>query len=153
MATSRRGRRWTDMWLSHVIRRTLARDPQGVALRDLRRTVTWQDLARDVAALAAVLSEAVPPGGRVVLLSGNRVEVLETYFACAVAGVVAAPVNPALTGPEIGYIVNSVQPSLALAEESGRKRLAADHPGLPLLAIHDTPRLPDVPDLRDPIAA
>ncbi len=141
------------MWLSHVLRRNLARDPQGVALRDGRRTVTWRDLARDVAALAAALSDAVPPGGRILVLSGNRVEVLEAYFACAVAGVVAAPVNPQLTGPEISYIVNSVQPGLALADEPGRQRLTAGWPELPRLAIEDPPGLPDVPDFGARLAA
>jgi acyl-CoA synthetase (AMP-forming)/AMP-acid ligase II len=141
------------MWLSHVLRRNLARDPQGIALRDVRRTVTWRDMAGDVAALAAALSDALPPGGRVLVLSGNRVEVLEAYFACAVAGVLAAPVNPLLTGPEIGYIVDSVQPGLALADEPGRQRLTAGWPGLPLLAIEETPRLPEVPDVGDRLAA
>jgi acyl-CoA synthetase (AMP-forming)/AMP-acid ligase II len=130
------------MWLSHVLRRNELHDPHGLALRDRWRDVTWREFARDVSALAAVLAERVPETGRVLLLSANRVEMLETYFACAAAGVVAAPINPGLADPEIDYIVSSVRPGLAIADAAGRERLGSGQPGLPVLAIEDIAGLP-----------
>lgn len=130
------------MWLADVLRRNQIRYPDGVAFRDVRREVTWARLNSEVSALAAELCARVPPGGRVVLLSGNRVELLEAYLACARAGVIAAPVNPALTAAEIAQLVAALQPALALADAAGRDRLRAGHPGLSLLGIEQVPVLP-----------
>lgn len=130
------------MWLSHVLRRNTVRMPDALALRDRRRDVTWRDFDRDVTALAGLLHQQVPAGGRVAVLSGNRVEVLEAYFACARAAVVAVPVNPALVDDEVARILDSVEPALAIAEAAGRQRLAALRPDLPLLAIEDLAELP-----------
>ncbi|MER7189436.1 class I adenylate-forming enzyme family protein [Streptomyces flaveolus] len=131
------------MWLNHVMRRGLDRDPDALALRDVRRDVSWRTLHRDVRALAARLRHDTLPGSRVLVLSANRVEVLETYFACAVAGLVAVPVNPALTDPEIGAIMESVEPSAAVAEEAYAARLGALYPGLPVTDIATVAELPD----------
>ncbi len=130
------------MWLIDVVRRNQIRYPEGVALRDVRREVTWASLHAEVSALAAELSARVPPGGRVVLFSGNRVELLEAYLGCAWAGVIAAPVNPSLTAAEIAPIIAALQPALALADAAGRDRLRAERPGLALLDIEQVPMLP-----------
>jgi len=131
------------MWLTHVVRRGLDRDPDALALRDNLRDVSWRRLDRDARALACRLLHDILPGSRVLVLSGNRVEVLETYLACAAAGMVAVPVNPALTDPELGAIVESVEPSAAVAEAGFAARLAELFPGLPLMDIADVAELPD----------
>jgi acyl-CoA synthetase (AMP-forming)/AMP-acid ligase II len=131
------------MWLNHVVRRGLDRDPDALALRDARRDVSWRTLHRDVRALACRLRHDTLPGSRVLVLSGNRVEVLETYLACAAAGLVAVPVNPALTDPEIGAIMESVEPSAAVADEGYAARLGDLYPGLPVTDIATIPELPD----------
>lgn len=130
------------MWLPHLLRRNSVRNPNGLALRDRWRDVTWQGFARDVDALAGALAKRVPRGGRVLVLSTNRAEVLESYVACAVAGVVAAPVNPNLTDAEIGAIESSLRPSIALADAPRRARLRIRRPDLPVLAIEDVINLP-----------
>jgi acyl-CoA synthetase (AMP-forming)/AMP-acid ligase II len=134
------------MWLSHVLRRNAGRIPHQFALRDVRRAITWHDLAGEVAALASALASAVPPGGRVAVVSGNRVELLEAYFACTVAKVIAVPVNPQLTDAEIEYVISSTEPGAALADQQARERLARAWPRLPLLAIEETSSLPRVAD-------
>src|SRR6266571_4295664 len=101
------------MWLSQVLHRNWVRYPDRVALRDPRRTVSWREFRRDVHAVAAMLAQRLPAGARVLLLSNNRVELPEVYFACAQAGMVAVPVNPGLTDREIGQIVEAVEPGLA----------------------------------------
>jgi acyl-CoA synthetase (AMP-forming)/AMP-acid ligase II len=120
--------------------------PHQVALRDVRRAVTWHDMASDVAALASLLAATVPPGGRVAVVSGNRVEVLEAYFACTVAKVIAVPVNSQLTDPEIDYVIGSAEPGAVLADPPGRERLALKWPQLKLLAIEEASALPRVAD-------
>ncbi|MFI5797412.1 class I adenylate-forming enzyme family protein [Streptomyces sp. NPDC051677] len=131
------------MWLNHVVRRGLDRNPDALALRDAHRDVTWRALHRDVRALAARLRHDTLPGSRILVLSGNRVEVLETYLACAAAGLVAVPVNPALTDPELGAIMESVEPSAAVAEAGCLARLGDLYPGLPCTDIAELAELPD----------
>ncbi|WP_406423253.1 class I adenylate-forming enzyme family protein [Streptomyces sp. NBC_00842] len=131
------------MWLRHVVRRGLDRAPEALALRDGRRDVSWRRLHRDVEALAFRLRTGTPRGSRVLVLSGNRVEVLETYLACAAAGLVAAPVNPALTDREIAAILESVEPAAAVADAEGLARLRGLCPGLPLTDITEVGELPD----------
>ncbi|WP_330335393.1 AMP-binding protein (plasmid) [Streptomyces sp. NBC_00536] len=142
------------MWLNHVVRRGLDRTPDALALRDAGRDVSWRRLHRDVEALAARLRRDVPRGSRVLVLSGNRVEVIETYLACASAAVVAVPVNPALTDREIEAIAGSVEPAAAVADAEGLARLAALYPGLPLTDITAVAGLPDagLPDAGLPDA-
>ena len=132
------------MWLDHLVHRGLDRRPDALALRDARRDVSWRQLHRDVRALAR-LADGIPPGNRVLVLSGNRVEVLETYIACATAGLIAAPVNPALTDTELGGIVESLEPAAAIADPAGLARLRTTHPGLPLIDITTVAELPDAP--------
>ncbi|MDH6134181.1 acyl-CoA synthetase (AMP-forming)/AMP-acid ligase II [Kitasatospora sp. MAA4] len=147
------------MWLGHVVQRGLDRRPDALALRDARRDVSWRRLHREVGALAELLAGHVPPGGRLAVLSGNRVEVLEAYLACAAAGVVAVPVNPALTDREITDILDSVEPSAVLAEPGHADRLGGLRPRLPLLDISTVESLPEATGrigaraaLGDPVA-
>ena len=130
------------MWFADVLHRNRIRYPDGVALRATGRELTWAGLHREVTALAAELARRAEPGSRVVLLSGNRAEMLEAYIGCALAGVIAAPVNPTLTAPEVAGIIAALRPSLALADLAGRTRLADGHPGLPVLAIEEIGVLP-----------
>ncbi|MFF8770077.1 class I adenylate-forming enzyme family protein [Kitasatospora sp. NPDC015120] len=146
------------MWLGHIVQRGLERRPDALALRDADRDVTWRQLHAEVHALAAHLADRIGPGGRLAVVSGNRAEVLEAYLACAVARVVAVPVNPALTGREIADILDAVEPALLLAEPAHADRLREHHPGLPLLditALGDLPAggaPPTAGGLTDPVA-
>ncbi|MFJ5549108.1 class I adenylate-forming enzyme family protein [Streptomyces sp. NPDC093225] len=134
------------MWLRHLLERGLARRPEALALRDVRRDLTWRQLHREVSALAARLRGAGGPGSRVLVASGNRVEVLETYLACGLAGLVACPVNPALTDRELSDVIESVEPVLAVADPAQADRLGrlTAGPGgdLPVLDITGLAGLP-----------
>lgn len=128
------------MWLTDVVERNRLRHPDGVALRDRRRQVTWTALHAEVGAFARELSRAASAGSRVVILSGNRLEMIEAYLACAAAGVIAVPVNPALTAPELAGILEGVEPALAMADDAGRGRLAREHPDLKTVSIELVPQ-------------
>jgi acyl-CoA synthetase (AMP-forming)/AMP-acid ligase II len=125
------------MWLSTVLERNRIRHPHGIALRDSRREVDWTALHVEVGALARELTRQASPGDRIALISGNRLEMIETYLACATAGLLAVPVNPALTPAELAGILDGVEPALAVADRAARTRLADEHPGLATLAIED----------------
>jgi acyl-CoA synthetase (AMP-forming)/AMP-acid ligase II len=140
------------MWLQQLILRNEVRYADRVVLRDLRRDVTFRELARDVRAMAVVLADHGAAGERVLIVSGNRVEMLEAYLACAWAGLVAVPVNPGLTQSEISGIVESTAPVMALVDPAGRDRIQAGFPGLPVVPIEEIAALPDAADARTPIA-
>lgn len=62
-------------------------------------TRSWAELARDVAAMAAVLrSLGVAPGDRVAQLSENRYEWLLVDFACLLSQAVHVPLHASLSG-------------------------------------------------------
>jgi acyl-CoA synthetase (AMP-forming)/AMP-acid ligase II len=123
------------MWLEQLLQRGCERAAEQICLRDARRDVHWRQLDRDARALAAVIQRATDRGDRVLILSANRVEMIEAYFACALAGTLAVPINPALTNPELSYLANAVSPTLIIADCLGRERLADISPQTPTVPI------------------
>ncbi|HEY0716365.1 MAG TPA: AMP-binding protein, partial [Streptosporangiaceae bacterium] len=63
-----------------------------------------------------MLARGLTPGERVAVLTANRVEYLEIYQAAARSGLALVPVNPALTGPEIAYILADSGAALLIAD-------------------------------------
>ena len=125
------------MWLQQLLHRKTTRSPQTLALRDQRRDVTWARLGQDARALADAIGDHVAPGGRVVLLTANRVELIEALFACALTGTIAVPVNPVLVDREVEYILDRVGAQYAIADQSGRSRLASMRPALVTMPIEE----------------
>jgi fatty-acyl-CoA synthase len=83
----------------------------------VRQRITHGELRRRVAATAAALVElGVKQGGRVAIVSKNRVEHLELMFACARLGALFLPVNWRLAAPEIHYILNDSTPTVVVVE-------------------------------------
>jgi acyl-CoA synthetase (AMP-forming)/AMP-acid ligase II len=129
------------MWLDRILTRQASLAPDAVALRDIRRELTWRELRAEVHGLADRLAGLLPRGARVLVMSQNRMEVLVTYLACAAAGVVVVPVNADLADAEVSYIVDYVEPSLAVAQKSSLDRLAGLAPQLPAWPIEDVPAI------------
>lgn len=69
--------------------------------------LTYAALDRRASAVARVFTErlGLKRGERVGLLSGNRVEFLDVFFACAKAGTVLVPIGTRLTAVEIAHVV------------------------------------------------
>ncbi|HEV7667394.1 MAG TPA: long-chain fatty acid--CoA ligase [Thermoanaerobaculia bacterium] len=69
--------------------------------------LTYAELDRRATAMARVFRErlSLRKGDRVGLLSGNRVEFLDAFFACAKAGTVLVPIGTRLTAVEIAHVV------------------------------------------------
>jgi crotonobetaine/carnitine-CoA ligase len=72
-----------------------------------------------VARLAGSLAAAgVSPGDRVAMMSENRIEVLDAWFACAWLGAVLVPLNTATRGPQLEHVLRNSGPR-AFALEPG----------------------------------
>ncbi|MEU9980228.1 AMP-binding protein [Streptomyces sp. NPDC050856] len=125
------------MWLDRILARQVSLAPDAVALRDVRRELTWRELRAEVRALAGRLAGRLPEGARVLVMSQNRLEVLVTYLACASANVVVVPVNADLADAEVSYIVEYVEPGLAVAQRTSAGRLASLAPGLEVWPIEE----------------
>ncbi|MEU9735626.1 AMP-binding protein [Streptomyces sp. NPDC048002] len=106
------------MWLTQLLERNRQCFPERTALIDERRSVTWRQFHDRTLELAHGLAESgIEPGDRVAVLSKDRIEVLETYFALARLGALFVPLNHSLTVPEVTGIVARVG-AVAIVGES-----------------------------------
>ena len=101
--------------------------PQRTALvertRDSRQSYSELDVAAD--RWASVLrAKRVKHGDRVAVISGNRREVAELFFACCRVGAALVPLNWRLAPVELGAIIAHSDPVLLVGE--GRFRAALE---------------------------
>src|SRR5712691_7165549 len=133
------------MNLGRMLRQSAVRTPQKSAIVCGDRIVTYEALDRSTDALAHwLLRQGLETGDRVAIHWCNSVEVVNLYFACFKAGVIAVPVNNRLKAAEIAYILGHSnaklcfsQPELApLCEEvrADCPDLRSIHTALPPLA-------------------
>jgi acyl-CoA synthetase (AMP-forming)/AMP-acid ligase II len=86
--------------LPSIIARTAASRPDGLALVEGERRVTWSSLAKGVAGVAGALSSKPRArGDRVAMLAANSVEYVEAFFGALHAGLCAVPL-PTLASKE-----------------------------------------------------
>jgi crotonobetaine/carnitine-CoA ligase len=110
---------------------------QAAAYRG-KTLVRWGDVrrsfeeTRDTAArMAGALAGAgIEPGDRVVVLSENRIELLDLWLGCAWLGAVFVPINPALRGEQREHALADSQPRLIITEPDfpAPAGLIAPHP-------------------------
>ena len=124
------------MWLAEILTRNRQQRPGSAAVLDGERSLTWAELDTRSRALAGALAErGVGPGGHVGVLSGDRLEVLESYFAAAWLGAAFVPLNHALTAEELAEVIGRVRIRPVLGEPE-----LLDRTGLPaadLIAFDD----------------
>jgi len=128
------------MDLGTALRRSAGRNPQKPAVICGGEIVSYEALDRSTDTLARwLLGQGLDTGDRVAIHWSNSVEVVNLYFACFKAGLIAVPVNNRLKAPEIAYILEHSkaklcfsQPDLAPLSEEVRP----DCPGLK--GIHTT---------------
>lgn len=118
--------------LGDLLRAAVVKDPAKVAVVQPAQPsdthITYGDLDRQTTALAQRLLQIAKPGDRVAVHWTNAIEVVELFFACFKAGLIAVPVNVRMKAPEIRYVLEhskSVlcfsQPELSpLANEAAR---------------------------------
>ena len=107
-----------------LLRRSASRNPNATALEFQDRRWTYRDLDAAVQRVAGRLHQAnLPAGSRVAAYGANSDAYAILFLACAVAGLVHVPVNFALKGDELTYLL----------EDSGAVVVVADEERLPLV--------------------
>ncbi len=122
-----------------LLMRAAARFGDAPCLTSDGRTTSFAGLAHEVARRAGWLrAQGVEPGDRVLLAGPNGGELIAAWLAAVHAGAVPAAVNPALTVPELAYVVADLRPRAGLADPSvpaaAEALAAAGVPVLPLAA-------------------
>jgi acyl-CoA synthetase (AMP-forming)/AMP-acid ligase II len=80
--------------ISDILERAVESFAERIAVEQGEHRITYRELGKRVARLAAVLSgRAAAPGDRVGILAPNSSLFLEAYFAAARAGMVLVPLN------------------------------------------------------------
>lgn len=105
--------------LADLVRLSAMARPQGVALLTPERTLTWAELDRAVEAFASgLLRHGLVAGDRLVLILGNSIPFVVSYFGALRAGVAVVPVNVGYTEPELADLVAQCAPRLMVADRS-----------------------------------
>ena len=102
-----------------IVARTADVHPLAVALVDGLRRITYAELDAQVTRLGhALLRLGLQPQDVVAVMARNCAEVLVTYFACARAGLVCAPVNLALRPNEIAWCLRDARARVLIVERA-----------------------------------
>ena len=129
----------TTSTVDAVVRRSAGRHPDRTALRAQTpsgpdRTWTYRELDDAVSRVARfLLGRGLTKGDRVATYGRNSDAYLLAYLGCARAGLVHVPINYALFGEELRYLVTDCAASLVLADPDLRDTVAPEVPdGVPL---------------------
>jgi acyl-CoA synthetase (AMP-forming)/AMP-acid ligase II len=111
------------MWLTQLLERNRRSLGDRVALADARRSLTWSELALRVESLSLRLAaRGVRHGDRIAVLSHDRVEVVETYFALGHLGALFVPLDPQMVAGEIAEITDHAKVAGVVGERSCLER-------------------------------
>ncbi len=103
--------------VDEVLRRTAGRVPNRVAITFAQRSWTYRELDDAASAGAANLrGRGLQPGDRVATYGRNSDAYVIAFLACSRAGLVHVPINYALTGAELAYLVTDSGAALVLAD-------------------------------------
>ncbi|WP_353649339.1 fatty acyl-CoA synthetase [Nakamurella sp. A5-74] len=124
-----------------VLSRQARRTPEKTALTFGDREFTYRELDDAVSRAAGILGElALAPGSRIAAFGKNSDAYLIAFLACSRAGLVHVPVNFALTGSELGYLLTDSGASAVLFDPALAPTLLAtltDLGSLPTIALRD----------------
>ncbi len=114
------------------------------------RVHSWRQAADLAGRWAGHLAGMAAPGDRVAVVLPNCDSHVILFLACAQAGLVFVPVNPALTGGEMAAVLAVVTPALVIAAPAGAGKLAAAAVPRLLVLADEGLALPALPDLPPP---
>ena len=90
--------------------------PDREAVVDGRRRLTYAQVGRRVESLAAGLAGlGLASQDRISIIAPNCLEFLEIYYAAALEGLIANPINVRLKSRELTYILNDAGSQALLA--------------------------------------
>ncbi|MFI7577964.1 AMP-binding protein [Micromonospora sp. NPDC049497] len=137
--------------LADRLRRVAAAHPDHPALHWREQTLTWSELDAAVSATARALAVAVPAPAadagepdrhppRVAIALGNTPDFVVSYLGVLRAGLVAVPVNPGFTAPELRHVLADSGATVLICAQPVRDRIATVTEELPALrAVHTAP--------------
>ncbi|WP_336000447.1 class I adenylate-forming enzyme family protein [Halorientalis halophila] len=139
------------MLLGRILDQTATRWPDTDAMVQGDRRLTYDQWNRRVDRVANALADSgVEAGGRVGILTRNRVEQATAYFAAQKLGAVAVPMNFRLSLDDLVHVVTTAETSVLLYDEELADRVASVRSELsPVEHYFSTG---DDPDLGDPFA-
>jgi fatty-acyl-CoA synthase len=106
--------------------------------------ISYRELDERVRRAAGALAElGVAPGDRVALALPSEPLYLELYFAAALVGAIAIPLNTRLTAAELGFQLDDAEPRLAV--RAANSDLPARHSTLALTPEELRARMPSLP--------
>jgi acyl-CoA synthetase (AMP-forming)/AMP-acid ligase II len=115
--------------------RTAARQPHALALVDGERRLTYSQFNAQVNQFAnALAGRGYQRGDALALASGNSIEFLVTYYACAKLGVVCVPINLGWRTDEVAYALGHSHARGIVAEAQLLADLAAALAAQPCVA-------------------
>lgn len=125
-----------------IVRRSAGRFPDRVALRFEDRTVTYRELDDAVSRAAAhLLSLGLGSGDRVAAYGTNSDAYVIGYLAAARAGLVHVPINYALRGEELSYLLGQSGARAVLVDPALQENVDQVFPDVPAqisLPLRDT---------------
>ncbi|WP_446033982.1 class I adenylate-forming enzyme family protein, partial [Streptomyces olivaceus] len=129
--------------LHELLRDQSARFGDKTAFRDADRAVGYAELEARTRRLAGHLAQArLRPGDRMAMLLGNRVEMVESYFAVVRAGGVGVPVNPQVSVAELEHILTDSGATVIVTDRAWLARLPSLHHRMTVLVVGDGPTPP-----------
>ena len=129
------------MNVTQGLRRALQLNPQGVAILEGERQLTWAALGERVSRFAgALLQRGVTRGDRVAVLMLNSTRYLELYLAVAWAGAIIVPLNIRWSVAENRDALEDCEAQLLIVDDAfmdAGNALAVAMPGLGLVHADD----------------
>jgi crotonobetaine/carnitine-CoA ligase len=117
---------FAERTLTHLLARREALAGDAELYRYEADPVTARQARERAAKLAGALAAAgVQSGDRVVVMSGNRPEMLDLFLACGWLGAMFAPLNIAAKGASLAHMLDNADPALIVAEPASLARIAA----------------------------
>ena len=96
-------------------RRWATESPDGIAIHDAPRSMSWGALASAIDACSGMLASAgVRPGDRVMIVAENSIALIAALFATSALDACAVIVNPRLSSRELDGIRDHAAPRRAL---------------------------------------
>jgi long-chain acyl-CoA synthetase len=122
-----------------LLERHTAARPEKVAYWDTTRSVTYSQLARRTAAIAASLTKmGIRDGDKVALCLPNGVDWIEACFACLRVGAVVVPISHDAARGEISYRLADANCSVVFTSAARKNlvaKLSADRSGSATIVI------------------
>ena len=129
--------------LYDLLREQSARFGDKIAFRDSRRAVGYAELEARTRRLAGHLAQAMlRPGDRMAMLLGNRVEMVESYFAVVRADGVGVPINPRASVAELEHILTDSGATVIVTDHAHLAHLPPLRYPLTVLVVGDEPTPP-----------